>query len=545
MNILNRLSIGVKLLLAPMTILALLMILAATSYYGLSQQQSALDNIFLVRFNNFKLASESAAKSQETYARTYQLLSSIAASFTASRLDVMSKELQAGLALIDKQTREIGSEGGLSAEEKDVLEKVTKQLAVYRKSTIDVIDVSMADSSTGATMMALTQKEFAKLSQAMSELLTIEQKLSNDAYDQAKVTANLVTKTVAIVVALSIVMALLVSFAVRGQIVTAIEKIKTAAMVLKSGDLTSRVTVGGSDEIAQTARAFNDLIDSFQRAVQNVLGAARDVSGASKLLATSSKSVASSSSRQADSAAAVAATMEEMAGNISSIAENAHQAKDTSRQSLDNTQAGSDSLERLLADIKRVKEAFQAITASVGEFVRSTRSITNMTQQVKELADQTNLLALNAAIEAARAGEQGRGFAVVADEVRKLAERSSSAANEIDNVTKELERQSVVVEESLDAGTSSLGSSEGHMQELERVIGSVRESVTRANCAFDEIATAVGEQSAESNDIARNIDEIVRMVQENNSTVAQVSVASEELRGHAEKLQVAVGIFRA
>ena len=544
MSMLDRLSIGAKLLLAPMTILVLLLTLAAGSYYGMHQQQAALNNIFQVRFQNFRLAAEVGDRSQEAYAGTYQLLSSAAANFPANRLEAMAKQLQGSLDAAVRQLAEIGKEGGVTAEEQALLDKVKKQLVVFRKGTLDVVEVSLADYAMGATMMTVAQKGFEDLSKPMAELLALEQKLSDDAYQQAKATSTLVGTVLTGVVVLSVVLSLLVSLAVRARIVDHIGQIRSAAIELKGGDLTRRVAVDGSDEIAHAAEAFNELIENFRLAVRRVLSESGEVAGASRQLSESSRAVASGSARQADAASAVAATMEEMAVSVSSIAESAHHVKDISKRSLDNAHAGNQSLERLLHEIAGVREAFVAITASVGEFVRSTQSINSMTQQVKELADQTNLLALNAAIEAARAGEQGRGFAVVADEVRKLAERSSVAANDIDGVTRTLEQQAVVVEQSLEAGTASLGTSQKHLQELETVIGSARESVQEASDGVDQIANAVREQSAASSDIARNIDEIVRMVEDNNSAIEVAAQITGRLETHANNLQDAVHTFR-
>ena len=544
MKALDRLSIGAKLLLAPMTVLMLLLVLAASSYYGLSRQQDALSNIFQVRFRNFTLASASASKAQETYAATYQILSSAAANFPANRLEAMSKDLAAGLALIGQRLAEIGKDGEVTEAEKDLLGKVTKQLLAYRKATTDVVEVSLADYSMGATMITVAQKEFEGLNKLMDSLLALEQDLSNAAYEEAKATSSLVVKLLVGSLLLSIVLGLAVSLVVRARIVDTIEQIRKASIELKGGDLTRRVMIDGDDEIAHTARAFNDLIESFQQAVRKVLSESGEVANASQQLSLSSQSVTHGSARQADAASAVAATMEQMAVSVSSIAQNAQDVKDTSRQSLENTQAGGAALERVLREIVSVRAAFVAITASVGEFVSNTQSITNMTKQVQDLADQTNLLALNAAIEAARAGEQGRGFAVVADEVRKLAERSSTAAKDIDGVTRALEQQAVVVEQSLDAGTNSLGSSESHLHELEAVIGAARDSVSTASRGVDEIASAVREQSLASGDVARNIDEIVRMVEGNNEAIHSVSSATQQLATHASNLQAAVATFR-
>jgi methyl-accepting chemotaxis protein len=544
MKALDHISVGAKLMLAPVTMIALLAVLSASFFYGLRQQQLALDNIVQVRLVNFQLASESATKSQETYAGTYRLVSAIAAGFPPNRLEAMSKELLTGLATIDQRLADLRKASTVVAEEAEILDKLDKQLAAYRKSTQDVIDVSMVDFSTAMSVVTVAQKDFTALCNLLNELLAIEQRLSKEAYQQAQATSHWVVAMVVGVLALSVVLALTVGLLVRADIVSSIATIKSAALSLKNGDLTQRVRVQGRDEIAETALAFNELIDSFQGAVRKVHAAVGAVSGASKELLAGAGTVVTGSTRQADAASAVAATMQEMAVSISSVAANGQMVKDISRQSLDNTIAGSSSLERLTSDTALMRTAFSGITTSIGEFVQSTRSITDMTRQVKELAEQTNLLALNAAIEAARAGEQGRGFAVVADEVRKLAERSSEAANSIDALTKGLEHQSVAVEESLGVGTTSLGSSEAHMAELESMISAARSSMTAADSGVDEIARAVKEQSTASNDIAARIDEIARMVEENDGAIRQVSAASGQLGIHAEGLQQAVSQFR-
>lgn len=313
---------------------------------------------------------------------------------------------------------------------------------------------------------------------------------------------------------------------------------------LAQGDFTTPITLLSPDGIGKIA-ASAELIRTDLGAIfvkLNELTA--EVSKTASDLSATAQKVVSASIQQGESTASTSAAVEQMAVSIASVAENTDSVKQISKDSMARSTEGNVSLSALIGELAAVESSVEDIASSVQEFVHSAEAITQITRHVKDIAEQTNLLALNAAIEAARAGEQGRGFAVVADEVRKLAEKSAQSASQIDQITIALGAQSVSVGKTVQQGQQSLQSSQDMLENVAMALGEANLSVTQTTQGVDNIAQAVNEQKSASNDIAHNVEKIAQMTEENMAAIQKNSIAADHLQGLSSTLLGMVGRFK-
>ncbi len=297
----------------------------------------------------------------------------------------------------------------------------------------------------------------------------------------------------------------------------------------ESRDLTARANIKGRDEASWIAYSFNNMVDSFREIVREISSHAAQVAGTAKGLTLAASAVSESSVQQTASATSSASAVEQLSSSVASVADQATAVLSYSNESLQRAQHGNESLAELTAIISETGTSVHAITGAIASFLENTHRISRLTQQVRDIAEQTNLLALNAAIEAARAGEQGRGFAVVADEVRKLAEKSASAAREIDTVTSSVEQHSFSVQAAVDKGTASLQASESFLSSLAEVLLASTQAVAKTEAGVNGITDSVHQQYQATEHISRSVDQVAAMAEKNHDAVEQVFTATREL----------------
>jgi methyl-accepting chemotaxis protein len=226
------------------------------------------------------------------------------------------------------------------------------------------------------------------------------------------------------------------------------------------------------------------------------------------------------------------------------VAQSSGDVLELSQSNVERARKGNQDVQELTSRLKDVEVAVSSITSTVETFIKSTDSITVMTRQVKEIAEQTNLLALNAAIEAARAGEHGRGFAVVADEVRKLAEKSTRSAAEIDTVTKGLNNGSQSVHDAITHGLDALQSIRESMQQVSAALAATMGTADQVSQGMENIASASEEQLQASHSAAGSVESIASLAHQTEQSVSDVANAADDLERAASDLQSEMRRFK-
>jgi aerotaxis receptor len=304
----------------------------------------------------------------------------------------------------------------------------------------------------------------------------------------------------------------------------------------RDGDLRRVVRLHRRDELGRMADAYNAMMANLQAILINVQQAAGDTGTQSRSVATASGSVAEEASAVSDASSSTAAAVEQVTVAIGEVASNVEEATQAARTSAADAEKGIDLSRRAAQDIRALAATVQSTATTVERLSASAAEIGNIVAVISGIASQTNLLALNAAIEAARAGEQGRGFAVVADEVRKLSERTNQSTAEITGIIAALNSETNAALEGIKAGDAQAHLSVQQVVATGEALEAIKASALASLGMIDGIELATREQSSAANEIARNVEQIARMSERSAAAVHGIADSSRALAAVASGL---------
>jgi methyl-accepting chemotaxis protein len=419
-----------------------------------------------------------------------------------------------------------------------------------RKVYLERLDASMAMIREGKKEEAQKLAETAVLPALKAyigttqKLLDHTRKMIGQQQAQMQAASEQARNWVIVMIVSALAMAVAVAWLLTRSITIPLRQAVSVAEKVAAGDLRSKIDVQRNDETGALLEAISTMQDNLKELIGNVQRDVGAVSSSASQLAHSADDLSGSVSAQNEAVSSTAASVEELTVSISQMSDSAQLAQDVVEATVKVSDSGlamGNKVSREIGEIDRSVSDFaqqmQALQGQAGE-------IGTVVKLIKEIADQTNLLALNAAIEAARAGEQGRGFAVVADEVRKLAERTSGATNEIQKTIEAIQSNMGSAGTLLDNVKARVDTGVATIADLIEPLKTLQSQAERAASGLRELTNATREQQQASEQIARNTEKIASSAEQNHASVSQSRDTSRELSGLADRLMGSMTRFQ-
>ena len=553
----NLNSLAVRYRLAAMVVLSTLALLAvgAGGWLGMAKLSDSLDTLEQDRLPAATLLGEIRSDSAvlvqvsfEVLSREKQVNAQSRFQSTATRKQTITANLEKAMAGFEQLPKDAGTQEAWKA-----FKSAMEPWKTTNATLNDVIKQLGDNDDPDKQVQLFAQYKMplsswghlqGKVDVALNKLLALNQAATEKAAEARRVSQSSARRFIAISLAVAVAMLWVLAIVIVRSITGPLERLRSSIVsVAVSSDFTQRADETARDELGQTAQAFNRLLGSVQESLQDVLSHAQRIADAAGQASSASEQMAHSSSSQSDAASMMAAAIEEMTVSIGHISDSMNDALRQAEAAGQAAEAGAQVITHSNQGMDTISSTIQDTGSAIGKLTGESEKIGLMLRVIKEVADQTNLLALNAAIEAARAGEQGRGFAVVADEVRKLAERTNQSTADIATLATSMNESGREVTRWMENATGQVASGKALSSTAVERMDGIRNSAQLLVSAINEVAAALKEQSTTAHSIAGEVESVANLSDQNNQSARETARVSRDLDQLALSLRQTVQRF--
>lgn len=547
---LNRISFKARLIVLTSIAFLLFILVGAVGLMGMNSLNQALEDVYQEKMVPVKVLDTIYADINGSRA---ELLLALQHAPDSSFVDLHDHPASRHIDTIkngqarNKQGWEMLDAITFSAKNQQLIDDLLAQVQVLRHQGVDpAIAAISSDNYYRANQLILTTVNPA-IGKVREVMMQLSDNLMHDAqqeFNQGEQRYQQTIKLFAVVMALGGALIVLLALRVITSIQRAVKLLREASGQMASGDTTVRVRYQGQDELRDVAIAFNNMSERFQTALQDVDRSAEQLAAASEETSVITVNTSESMQKQQNEISQVATAMNEMHATASEVARSASQAADAARHADKEAALGRDVSLQTIDAIESLASGVESATAVIEALAKDSEDIGSVLDVIRSIAEQTNLLALNAAIEAARAGEAGRGFAVVADEVRTLASRTQQSTQEINDMVARLQSGAGQAVEAMETGRVQARAGVEQTLKTTACLESIVSAIHTINDMNVQIASAAEEQSAVSEEITRSVVAINDLTTETTDGAMQTTQASHEVARLASALQDMLERFR-